>query len=368
METLGWASVLALVTVWLGYPLGVSLVAACLRPRPRPSVQGHPSRISIIVASREPPAIVADRVQDLSAASADSPVLEIVVAVAGDTEPYASLLDGPVPVVVTSADPPGGKAAALNAAVRLAQGELLVFADTGQRFEPSTISCLAEVFGSPEVGAASGSLRLEPSSSGSLVGLYWRFERWLRRQEARLHSTIGVTGAVWAMRRSLWRPLPAGLILDDVYTPMRLVLAGSRIAFVEEARAWDVRKHTDRQEFHRKVRTLTGVFQLCHLLPGLLLPHRNPVWLQFVMHKLMRLLTPYLVLGMLAGIGAAAVEAVRSAAPGAGELPFAAAVLGSAALMLHPRTRRSVRELILLQAAVVSASANAIQGRWNVWR
>src|SRR5205814_2287338 len=121
---------------------------------------------------------------------------------------------------------------------------------------------------------------------------------WLRRCEAQVHSCVGVTGAVYAMRRKLWSPLPAGLINDDVYIPMRMVLAGYRIAFADDAHAVETRRPTAQQEYTRKLRTLTGVLQLCAWLPELLVPHRNPIWPQFVIHKLLRLLTPYCLLGI----------------------------------------------------------------------
>ena len=151
-----------------------------------------------------------------------------------------------------------------------------------------------------------------PGAHGALnlAERYWRLERWLRKWEARLHSSVGVTGAIYAMRRELWKPLPANLILDDVYLPMRLVLDGWRVGFTDQARARDVRRFEAGQEYRRKVRTLTGVIQVCAWLPGVLNPVRNPIWLQFVFHKLLRLLTPYLVVIALVGMAWAAVSDV----------------------------------------------------------
>ncbi|HUK35380.1 MAG TPA: glycosyltransferase family 2 protein, partial [Vicinamibacterales bacterium] len=125
------------------------------------------------------------------------------------------------------------------------------------------------------------------------VGLYWQYEKQIRRDESALDSVVGATGAIYAMRRSLWQPLPPDTILDDVLTPMRCVMAGYRVLFEERARAFD-RTATDASaEGRRKLRTLAGNYQLLWIEPRLMLPWRNPAWLQFVSHKVGRLLVPY---------------------------------------------------------------------------
>ena len=270
---------------------------------------------------------------------------------------------------VVAGDLPGGKAATLNAGVRAAQGDLLIFADSHQRFDRKTIPQLVAALADPEVGAASGSLELvSGAGEPSLVGAYWRFERWLRRNEGRVHSTVGVTGAVYILRRSLWTPLPPGLILDDVYVPMRVVLRNRRVAFAEKACAFETRSPTSGQEYRRKIRTLTGNFQLCAWLPGVLHPLRNPIWLQFVFHKLLRLLTPYLVLMI------ALWPLVVTGRWFAGHPSYALAVLGGLVLMAvaaKPRVMRPLTNMLyqgaLLQIAVVAATINGVRGRWDVW-
>jgi poly-beta-1,6-N-acetyl-D-glucosamine synthase len=131
------------------------------------------------------------------------------------------------------------------------------------------------------------------------VGVYWGFEKWLRKQESRLGSQVGVTGAISAVRRSLFRPIPPGTLLDDVYWPMRVVLQGYRVIHDERAKAFDRLPDKSRDEFRRKVRTLAGNYQLLTLLPlSALLPWANRVWWQWISHKLLRLLVPWAMIGM----------------------------------------------------------------------
>src|SRR5690606_9508915 len=182
--------------------------------------------------------------------------------------------------------------------------EVLVFTDSYQRFEPDAIARLVAALGDARFGVVSGSLALPGEFTGqlSLVERYWLMERRLREAEARTASTVGVTGAIYALRRNEWKPLPAGLILDDLFGPMRIALSGKRVGFVPDARATDVRSAQPEREYSRKVRTLTGNFQLCAWLPSVLVPWKNPIWFRFVWHKLMRLATPYLTVALAASV------------------------------------------------------------------
>jgi cellulose synthase/poly-beta-1,6-N-acetylglucosamine synthase-like glycosyltransferase len=310
------------------------------------------------------------RIADCLRAADDATMLEVVVGIDAGSAPMAA---GELPVgpnvVVVSGDPPGGKAATLNAAARAARGAVLLFADVHQRFERGAIGRLIAAFDDPRVGAASGRLELAPRARRSLIGRYWAYERWLRRCEADVHSCVGATGAIWAMRRTLWAPLPLNLILDDVYTPMRVVLAGHRVAFVDDARAVDVRRIERSSEYRRKVRTLTGSIQLCAWLPSLLVPLHNPIWPQFVFHKLLRLLTPYWLIAVLAWAAVTVLQRVGAHPVVAAlvALPLAVALLMANARGFRIARRTAVWALVLL-AAIVVAGINGFLRRWDVWR
>jgi cellulose synthase/poly-beta-1,6-N-acetylglucosamine synthase-like glycosyltransferase len=254
--------------------------------------------------------------------------------------------------------------------VRASRGDVLVFTDTHQRFHPDAISHLVATLREPDVGATSGSLELPRAngSSPSLIRRYWALERWLRRCEARVHSSVGVSGAIWALRRSLWSPLPADLILDDLYTPMRTALSGYRVAFAEAARAVETRRTVAGHEYRRKVRTLTGVIQLCAWQPAVLMPVRNPIWLQFVAHKLLRLLTPYWLMAIATWAGSRSARwLVANPRVTAGLAP--AVVAASVARRgIVQRLWGGVLGALVIQAAVVVATFNGIRRRWDVWR
>lgn len=189
-----------------------------------------------------------------------------------------------------------GKPVALNLGVQQARGEIVIFNDVRQTMARDAVRELVANFRDPAVGAVTGELVLANEGLRPQLGLYYSYEQWIRKKESEIHSMVGAAGAFSAIRRSLFRPLPEGLILDDVYTPMQIALRGYRTVFDPSARAYD--PHDTRSEFRRKLRTLTGNYQVLRLLPEILAP-RNPLWLQYVCHKLTRLAVPFFLLLLL---------------------------------------------------------------------
>jgi cellulose synthase/poly-beta-1,6-N-acetylglucosamine synthase-like glycosyltransferase len=382
-------SVTSLAAVWLGYPLIMAGLAARTRAPARASGDTEPApdsepagssepMVSVIIATRDDEAAVRSRIADCLRCAYPPEKLDVVVAVDRRCHDAAARYLSRVPdsassdgrCTVVLGDEPGGKAAALNAGVRAARGEILVFTDTGQRFQPDAITHLVTALQQPGIGAVSGSLELPRAngSSSSLIGRYWTLERWLRRCEARVHSSVGVSGSIWATRKALWSPLPCDLILDDLYTPMRLALGGYRVAFAEAARAVETRHAQVGHEYRRKVRTLTGVIQLCAWQPAVLVPLRNPIWLQFVSHKLLRLLTPYWVMAIGASMGSGSVRWLASNPRVAVGLTPALVVAGYARRGIVRRLWGGLACALTIQAAVVVATVNGIRRRWDVWR
>jgi poly-beta-1,6-N-acetyl-D-glucosamine synthase len=326
LVVLFWGALALTVYVYLGYP---TLLAVWARVAPKP-VRRSPvtPRISIIVAARNEAASLQARIENLLASDYPRDRMQIVVVSDGSTDPTADILgfyDGQVDAVLL---PPGGKASALNAGVAAARHEVLVFADVRQTFAPDALRALVAPLADERVGGVSGELLLDcergegDSTIGDGVGAYWRYEKWLRRQESLVGSMLGSTGAIYALRRELWQPLPAETILDDVLAPMQAVLSGSRVVFEGSARAYDRAAPVANAEFQRKTRTLAGNFQILRLQPRLLVPFVNPVWLQFVSHKLGRLVVPYALFVLLITSAALAGRHLFYAVVFAGQVAF----------------------------------------------
>src|SRR5690606_22223445 len=130
-------------------------------------------------------------------------------------------------------------------------------------------------------------------------GVYWKYEAFIRKHESRVDSLVGATGALYAIRRALFRPLPDDSLVGDLFTPLQIALRGYRVVFEPEARIYDV-EAAPGDEFARKARTLAGNFQLLHHLPRVFDPLRNRLFAQFASHKLMRLACPFALAGLFA--------------------------------------------------------------------
>jgi cellulose synthase/poly-beta-1,6-N-acetylglucosamine synthase-like glycosyltransferase len=290
---------------YVGYPLLIWALACCVGWRRRiPLVADEDlPTVSLVIVAHNEEALIGKRIE--SALGIDYPPEKLEVLVVCD-----GCSDGTVPIARAHDDKrvrvlelPGqqGKAAALTRGCAEARNAILVLADVRQSWEPGSLKLLLENFVDPSIGGVSGNLVLA-QAPGVLAGvsLYWRYEKWLRGQESRLYSMVGVSGSVSALRRELFRPIPKGTILDDVYWPLQIAMQGYRVVLDERARVFDHLPETSGDEFRRKVRTLSGNLQLVGLLPAALLPWRNPVCFQFICHKMLRLLVPWGLLALLA--------------------------------------------------------------------
>jgi cellulose synthase/poly-beta-1,6-N-acetylglucosamine synthase-like glycosyltransferase len=303
-KTIFWLSFALVAYVYAGYPL-LLLLWSRLRPRPvRRAADAWEPRVSLILAAHNERRTLERKIRNCLALDYPPEKLQVVVSLDGSTDGSAAVaeasrrLHAGLTVIEGSHR---GKASAINRGVAAATGEVLVFCDARQRIEPGALRALLADLGDPAVGAVTGELLLLDDSAREAVdgvGLYWRYEKALRAMESTVHSTLGVTGALYALRRELFVPLPEQTILDDMMVPLRAVLGGRRTVFEPRARAYDGVCPPD-QEFRRKLRTLVGNFQLLRAMPELLDPGRNPVFVQFVSHKLGRLVVPYALVALL---------------------------------------------------------------------
>jgi cellulose synthase/poly-beta-1,6-N-acetylglucosamine synthase-like glycosyltransferase len=292
------ASAAFLGYVLFGYPL---LLAVWARRRPKGIVKRLDRRtVSVLLPVRNGEPWIRRKLESLRELNYPRELVEILVISDGSTDRTEMIVEEfATQGVELLRIPPSGKAVALNRGLERARGEILFFTDVRQPLDPECLNHLVACFADPEVGVVTGELivlegdRQEEAS----VGLYWEYEKWIRRQLNRLGSLLVVTGCFYAMRRALAVPLPAGTLADDAVLPLAAFLQGYRIVFEERARAYDFPTRLE-AEFRRKTRTLAGLFQLVRFYPALLGP-ANRMWLHFYSYKLSRLALPYACLAIL---------------------------------------------------------------------
>jgi cellulose synthase/poly-beta-1,6-N-acetylglucosamine synthase-like glycosyltransferase len=329
--------------------------------------------VSIAMVVRNEEEVLEAKLQNLLAL--DYPPCQIIVVSDGSTDRTEEILrayerDSHLQILVNPAS--HGKASGLNDALKLADGEIVVFTDARQKIDGEAIRRLAENFVDPEVGCVSGELMLGDAREGESkegLGLYWQMEKWIRELESASGSMVGATGALYSVRRELLTAVPPGTILDDVYLPMQVVRQGKRAVFDSRARVWDCANLGAEREFSRKVRTLSGNYQLVQLAPWLL-SSSNPIRFEFVSHKLLRLAVPVALAALLLASAVLTGPFYRAAL--IAQLGF----YGLSALALSHLVKRGMLAriadasgiFVLLNGAAMVALIKFVTGRRTAWR
>jgi len=301
VEAIFWTSLSCIAYVYAGYPL---LLMAWRRLARRPVHKRYQElSVSLVVAMHNEKKNVRAKMENCFELDYPADKLQVIVSLDAPTDGTDALIcDYAVRGVdVVHSPVRRGKAAALNSGVAVATGEILLFADARQRFDKSAVRELVANFADEFVGSVSGELLLldeEAQEASDAVGAYWRYEKRLRAMESDIHSVPGASGAIYAIRRDSFVALRPETILDDVVIPMRIVLKGKRAIVDPAARAYDASQDPG-LEYGRKTRTLTGNYQLFAQMPELLVPWRNPIFVQVISHKLGRLLVPYCLVALL---------------------------------------------------------------------
>lgn len=371
MKWLFWFSLALLAYTFAGYVVWLWLRSR-FRARPVKRVPAVPS-ISVVMVVRNEERVLEEKLRNLLDLNYPEGKLQLVIVSDGSTDSTEAILrtyakDPRVHAAMNAL--PQGKASGLNDAMTWAQGEIVVFTDARQGIEGDALRFLVENFADADVGCASGKLMLGDPQSGEATagtGLYWRIEKKIRELESASGSVVGATGALYAVRRELVPVLPQGTILDDVYIPMHVARSGARVVFDGRARAWDTPDLGTRREFDRKVRTLSGNYQLLQIAPWLL-SRENPLRFEFVSHKLLRLLAPFAL--VMAFISTVLVPSpFYRAALLCQVIFYGLGFLGMMPGKKGPLTRMAdaAYTFVMLNVAALLAFGNFVTGRKELW-
>jgi len=405
MRYVFWLAAALIGYSYLGYPAWLWLRSRW-SPRPVRRSSGQSSRegsdrssatpaVTAVMVVRNEEAVIAHKLENLLTLDYPQEKLDVVVVSDGSSDRTPAILadyasNSGVPSEIRTDDPTGartrvrtrvrsltkpaseGKASGLNDAIKLATGEVLLFTDARQHIESNALRLLIENFADPDVGAASGELMLGDPASGETgkgMGLYWRIEKKIRELESASGSVVGVTGAIYCARRTLLDAslLPVDTILDDVLLPMQIVRQGSRVIFDSRARAWDSPNLGEGREFSRKVRTLSGNYQLLQLAPWLL-SSQNAIRFEFISHKLSRLAVPFALLALLIA-SIFLPQPLYRAALGVQLAFYALSLAALAGVKIGPLSRiaDAARTFVVLNSAAMVAFINFVAGRKAVW-
>lgn len=364
-------SLLLLASFWLGLAfLGFTVVGyAALTRRRAERLGARVNReplaewptVAVVLCGHNEADRLPERLRNLAATDYPAERLRLVVVDDGSNDGteqavHEAAAELAVPVTLLRQPERRGKPAGLNLARGQVTETVVVLTDVRQRFDAATIPHLVQALADPAVGAVSGHLEIAASAAGvgGGVGRYWLIERQLRADEARLDSCIGCTGAVYALRRSLWPEIPEDTLIDDVEIPLRIAATGARIDFEPAARAFDPQALDPAREAVRKQRTLAGNFQLLARHPRWILPGGHRLWWGLFWHKIARLLVPpALAVVLVASLALAPGQPFYATAATGQVLLYALGLLGLANPAWQARVYTVPASFLFLQWQVI---------------
>jgi cellulose synthase/poly-beta-1,6-N-acetylglucosamine synthase-like glycosyltransferase len=371
MVGLFWLSSAVVVQTYVAFPL-ITLARARLRPQAVLAADVTPS-ISVLIAAHDEARSIGRKLESVIGLDYPPELVEIVVVSDGSTDgtPEAAAIDPRVRVLVL---PRVGKAAALNEGIAATSGEVIVFTDANSRLAPDALRKLVRPFADPGVGGVAGDQRYEaPDGAADGRGTadgerrYWSFDRVLKEAESAGGNVIGATGALYAVRRDLVEPVPAG-VTDDFTTSTGVIEQGKRLVFAGDAAVFEPVAGSADAEFRRKVRVMTRGLQAVVHRRRLLDPRQHGFYAyQLVNHKVLRRLMGVPLLALLVASARSAPRGRMYQAALVGQL----AVYGPGLVALARPEGRTARSRLggvagyfcLVNAAGLVAAWNVLSGR-----
>ena len=328
LEVVFWVCFLLVAHTYLVYPLLLLVASSIVRLSPgRRRSPDHLDRsdvpeVSLIIPAYNEERYLREKLLNLRELEYPKDALEILFVSDGSTDGTNEILQGAEGGNVRALYLPErrGKATALNEGVRSARHGLLILTDAATLLAPDAIRKLVRHFGDPRLGVVCGALQFEAGAeSRQTEGVYWRYESMLRRMESSLGVSLNASGAIYAIRRECFEPVPADTLIEDLVVPLGARRRGFCVAYDPEATAIDFAPPTVGDEFTRRVRIATGSFRA---LGAILRARLDPLTaFAFLSHKVLRWFLPFFLAGML-GASAALVTVPLYRALFAAQLAF----------------------------------------------
>jgi cellulose synthase/poly-beta-1,6-N-acetylglucosamine synthase-like glycosyltransferase len=316
LQIVFWLAFCLLAWTYIGYPLTMLLLSRVFaKPWQKAQFSGS---VSMIIAAHNEEHVIREKVENCLNLDFGSAEAEIIIVSDGSGDGTNAILEefsavGP-PLRVITYQPRAGKANALNVGASQSRGQILVFSDANVMVGEKSCRALLAPFADPAVGGVCGRVLLQARASQEVAGesLYMKYEGLLQRAEALLQSTVGVDGALFALRRDLFRPLDPGIILDDLMLSMQALTGRLRFVYEKDALAAEDAVPSVENEFKRKARIVSGGYQFLAAFRRSGLSLSPGLWFAFFSHKILRWCAPFpLLLLFFSNIGLLGVVGYR---------------------------------------------------------
>lgn len=282
-----------LFIVFYGY-VGYGLVIWFINRMKKNKISGKKEKytptVTLLIAAYNELPYLKDKV--INCQELKYPHLKVIFVTDGSTDSSADFLQNQTGITVFHSPERKGKMAAIDRVMPYIDTEITVFTDANTFLNPEAISYLIEPFQNPEVGVVAGEKKIASKKGHTTAageGLYWKYESFLKKEDARFYSTVGAAGELYAIRTHLHEPLEPDTLLDDFMLSLRICLKGYIIAYQPNAYAIESASTNSEEELKRKIRICAGGFQSISRLPSLLLPWKTGLLsFQYISHRVLR--------------------------------------------------------------------------------
>ena len=293
LTILFWILIGTAVYAYAVYPLLIAAIARLKHHKPQPSLPEPLPHVTLFVTAFNEEQFVEDKIANSHALNYPADRLHLVWVTDGSNDKTNQLLANHSDVRVLYEPERRGKVHAMKRGLEFVETDIVIFTDANTMLSPESVTEIVRLFENPRIGCVAGEKRISRDSrenaASSGEGAYWRYESWIKRNDAVAGTAIGAAGELFAMRKSLYQPISDNTLLDDFEISLRIALTGYKIGYSPLACAIERPSANIGEEMKRKVRIATGSIQTMLRLGGLFNFFRHPMLtFQYVSHKVLR--------------------------------------------------------------------------------
>ena len=293
LTILFWTLIGLAVYAYAVYPLLIAAIARLKRNQPQPLLPETLPHVTLFVTAFNEEQFVDEKIANSHALDYPADRLHLVWVTDGSDDNTNQLLAKYPDMKVFFEPERRGKVHAMKRGLQLIDTDIVIFTDANTMLSAESVKEMVRLFENPQIGCVAGEKRISSDSrqnaASSGEGAYWRYESWIKRNDATAGSAIGAAGELFAMRRSLYQPISDNTLLDDFEISLRIALTGYKIGYSPRACAIERPSANIGEEMKRKVRIAAGSFQTMLRLGGLFNFFSHPMLtFQYVSHKVLR--------------------------------------------------------------------------------
>jgi len=256
--------------------------------------------VTIIISAYNEESVIEEKIQNTLALDYSKELLEVIVSSDGSTDRTNEIVSGieDSRLVLRAFSKRSGKTACLNRVIRQTKGDIVVFTDANSIYPPDLLVKVIRNFASPDVGLVTGWTKYRNLEGGDeTTGIYSKFETWAKYWESLISSCVGADGAIFAIRKFLYRPLE-DYDINDFVIPLHVIKQGKRVVMDPEVFCFEEPSKGVKKEYRRQVRIATRTLGAIWHNMEFINPLRFRSFSFFLIsHKVMRFLAPFFLIG-----------------------------------------------------------------------